>query len=94
MEDYILRVKCPVCLKKDGEENTKDNLILLGDEEQNMQCLGCGYGSNNNMKEHISDNPFPQEFKDVCRKMGIDFGHHPYLQQKIIKLFLWLKRKS
>jgi len=50
MEDYILRVKCPVCLKKDGEENTKDNLILLGDEEQNMQCLGCGYGSNNNMK--------------------------------------------
>ena len=27
MEDFILRVKCPVCLKKDGEENTKDNLI-------------------------------------------------------------------
>tara|TARA_R100000742_G_C4176754_1_gene13219 strand:+ start:26 stop:442 length:417 start_codon:yes stop_codon:yes gene_type:complete len=73
MEDYILRVKCPVCLEDDGEENTGDNLVLLGDSEQNMQCLGCGFGSNNNMKEHISDNPFPQEFKDVCRKMGDRF---------------------
>ena len=70
MEDFILRVKCPVCLEDDGEENTGDNLVLLGDEEQNMQCLGCGFGSNNNMKDHISDNPFPQEFKDVCRKLG------------------------
>jgi len=73
MEDFILRVKCPVCLKDDGEENTGDTLVLLGDEEQNMQCLGCGFGSNNNMKTHISDNPFPQEFKDVCRKMGDRF---------------------
>jgi len=73
MEDFILRVKCPVCLKDDGEENTGDTLVLLGDEEQNMQCLGCGFGSNNNMKTHISDNPFPQEFKDVCRKIGKRF---------------------
>jgi hypothetical protein len=73
MEDFILRVKCPVCLEDDGEENTGDNLVLLGDEEQNMQCLGCGFGSNNNMKDHISDNPFPQEFKDVCRKLGKRF---------------------
>ena len=73
MEDFILRVKCPVCLEYDGEENTGDNLVLLGDEEQNMQCLGCGFGSNNNMKDHISDNPFPQEFKDVCRKLGKRF---------------------
>ena len=71
--DFILRVKCPVCISEDGEKNTGDNLVLLGDEEQNMQCLGCGFGSNNNMKEHISDNPFPQEFKDVCRKMGDRF---------------------
>ena len=70
MEDFILRVKCPVCMKNEGEENTGDNLVLLGDSEQNMQCLGCGYGSNNSMKEHINDNPFPQEFKDVCEKMG------------------------
>ena len=73
MEDFILRVKCPVCLEDDGEENTGDNLVLLGDDEQNMQCLGCGFGSNNNMKDHISDNPFPQEFKDVCRKLGKRF---------------------
>ena len=73
MEDFILRVKCPVCMKNDGEDNTGDNLVLLGDEQQNMQCLGCGYGSNNNMKSHISDNPFPQEFKDVCEKMGDRF---------------------
>ena len=73
MEDLILRVKCPICLKDNGEENTEDTLVLLGDEEQNMQCLGCGFGSNNNMKTHISDNPFPQEFKDVCRKIGKRF---------------------
>ena len=60
-------------MKNDGEDNTGDNLVLLGDEQQNMQCLGCGYGSNNNMKSHISDNPFPQEFKDVCEKMGDRF---------------------
>ena len=71
--DFILRVKCPVCISDDGEDNTGDNLVLLGDGEQNMQCLGCGFGSNDNMKEHISDNPFPQEFKDVCRKMGDRF---------------------
>lgn len=73
MNDFILRVKCPVCIKNKGEENTDDNLVLLGDEEQNMQCLGCGYGSNNNMKSHINDNPFPQEFKDVCEKLGDRF---------------------
>jgi len=72
MEEMVLRVKCPVCMKNLGED-VEDNLILLGDVEQNMQCLGCGYGSNNNMKEHISDNPFPQEFKDVCEKMGDRF---------------------
>ena len=35
--DFILRVKCPVCISEDGEKNTGDNLVLLGDEEQNMQ---------------------------------------------------------
>ena len=73
MEDFILRVKCPVCMKNLGEENIEDTLVLLGDGEQNMQCLGCGYSSNNNMKEHINDNPFPQEFKDVCEKIGDRF---------------------
>ena len=70
MEDFILRVKCPICLQEDGEENTSDTLVLLGDDEQNMQCLGCGYGSNNKMKTHIQ--PFPEDFKDVCVTTGED----------------------
>ena len=72
MEDFILRVKCPVCMKN-YDEDIDDTLILLGDIEQNMQCLSCGYSSNNKMKEHINDNPFPQEFKDVCEKIGERF---------------------
>ena len=71
MEDMILKVPCPCCIEEDGE--SADTLVLLGDDQQNMQCLGCGYGSNNNMKEHISDNPFPQEFKDVCKKLNDRF---------------------
>ena len=67
----ILKVPCPCCIEEDGE--SADTLVLLGDDQQNMQCLGCGYGSNNNMKEHISDNPFPQEFKDVCKKLNDRF---------------------
>ena len=72
MEDFILKVKCPVCMKNYGED-IDDTLILLGDTEQNMQCLSCGYSSNNKMKEHINNNPFPQEFKDVCKKIGERF---------------------
>ena len=71
MEDMILKVPCPCCIQEDGE--SADTLVLLGDDQQNMQCLGCGYGSNNNMKEHINDNPFPQEFKDVCKKLNDRF---------------------
>ena len=71
MEDMILKVPCPCCIQEDGE--SADTLVLLGDDQQNMQCLGCGYGSNNNMKEHISDNPFPQDFKDVCKKLNDRF---------------------
>ena len=71
MEDMILKVPCPCCIEEDGE--SADTLVLLGDDQQNMQCLGCGYGSNNNMKEHISDNPFPQEFNDVCKKLNDRF---------------------
>ena len=66
MQDMILRVKCPCCLLDDGEANTGDTLMLLGDDEQNMQCLGCGFGSNNNMK---SDEYNANEFQSVCRKL-------------------------
>ena len=68
MEDMFMQVTCPCCLKdKNGIE---DSLLLLGDDEQNMQSLYCGFASNKKMKSHISDNPFPQEFKDVCREIN------------------------
>lgn len=72
MDDFTLRVKCP----NDGEKcsisggEVKESMILLGDTEQNMQCLECGYASNNNMKTHIK--PFPDDFKDVCIETGKD----------------------
>ena len=72
MNDLTLRVKCPNDGKKcsvSGEE-IKESMILLGDNEQNMQCLECGYASNNSMKTHIK--PFPEDFKDVCVETNQD----------------------
>ena len=66
MDNFTLQVKCP----NDGEKcsvsggEIKESMILLGDVEQNMQCLECGFASNNDMKTHIK--PFPEDFKDVC----------------------------
>ena len=68
MEDMFMQVQCPCCLL--DKNDIKDSLLLLGDDEQNMQCLHCGFASNKTMKSHISDNPFPQEFKDVCREIN------------------------
>ena len=68
MEDMFMQVACPCCLL--DKNDIKDSLLLLGDDEQNMQCLHCGFASNKTMKSHISDNPFPQEFKDVCREIN------------------------
>ena len=68
MEDMFMQVHCPCCLL--DKNDIKDSLLLLGDDEQNMQCLHCGFASNKTMKSHISDNPFPQEFKDVCREIN------------------------
>ena len=68
MEDMFMRVQCPCCLE--DENGIEDSLVLLGDDEQNMQCLHCGFASNKKMKSHIDDNPFPQEFKDVCRNLN------------------------
>ena len=67
MNNMFLQVACPCCL--DDELKIDESLVLLGDEEQNMQCLHCGFASNKKMKSHIDDNPFPQEFKDVCKKI-------------------------
>ena len=72
MDDMILKVKCP----NDGERCLVDgskifeSMILLGDDEQNMQCLTCGFASNKDMKSHIKDNPFPEEFKDICKNLN------------------------
>ena len=67
----FLKVHCPndgkKCLIDDGE--IFESMILLGDGEQNMQCLACGFASNKDMKSHINDNPFPEEFKDVCKSI-------------------------
>ena len=68
MVDMFMQVHCPCCLS--DKNDIKDSLLLLGDDEQNMQCLYCGFASNKKMKSHISDNPFPQEFKDVCREIN------------------------
>ena len=38
--------------------------MILSDNEQNMQCLACGYASNSNMKTSVQ--PLPEDFKDVC----------------------------
>ena len=64
MEDFILRVKCPL----DTCSEIEESMVLLGDGEQNMQCLSCGFASNNEMKTHIK--PFPEDFKDVCVETG------------------------
>ena len=74
MVDMFMQVHCPCCLS--DKNDIKDSLLLLGDDEQNMQCLYCGFASNKKMKSHISDNPFPQEFKDVCREIN-DRGWAP-----------------
>ena len=72
MNDFMLKVKCP----NDGEkcavsgEEIKESMMLLGDSEQNMQCLECGFASNNDMKTHIK--PFPKDFKDVCVETNKD----------------------
>ena len=66
MDDFMLKVKCPnngsECSIVGGE--IMESMVLLGDGEQNMQCLACGYASNSNMKTHIQ--PFPKDFKNVC----------------------------
>ena len=68
MEDMVLQVQCPndskQCVVAGGE--IVESMLLLGDEEQNMQCLSCGFGSNNKMKSNDYD---AKEFKDVCKKI-------------------------
>ena len=85
----MLKVKCPnngsECSIVGGE--IMESMVLLGDGEQNMQCLACGYASNSNMKTHIQ--PFPKILKMcVLKQTKADIGHHQYSPQKTIMSFL------
>ena len=66
----FLEVQCPndskKCLVSDGE--IKESLILLGDDEQNMQCTQCGYASNKDYKNKVVE--FPEDFQSVCREIN------------------------
>ena len=66
----FLEVQCPndskKCLVSDGE--IKESLILLGDDEQNMQCTHCGYASNKKYKNKVVE--FPEDFQSVCREIN------------------------
>tara|TARA_A100001011_G_scaffold344705_1_gene379895 strand:+ start:2837 stop:3247 length:411 start_codon:yes stop_codon:yes gene_type:complete len=68
MSDMVLKVQCPnnseECSVVGGE--IMESMLLLGDNEQTMQCLSCGFGSSNKMK---SDNYQPNEFKDICKQV-------------------------
>ena len=59
----FLEVQCPLCLE-DGSDKS-DTLILLGDDEQNMQCTNCGYASNKDYKNKVVE--FPQDFQSDQR---------------------------
>jgi len=66
----FLEVQCPndskKCLVSDGE--IKESLILLGDDEQNMQCTQCGYASNKDYKDKMVE--FPEDFQSVCKEIN------------------------
>ena len=66
----FLEVQCPndsnKCLVSDGE--IKESLVLLGDDEQNMQCTQCGYASNKDYKDKMVE--FPEDFQSVCKEIN------------------------
>ena len=68
MSDMMLKVQCPndskECIVVGGK--IMESMVLLGDDEQTMQCLACGFGSSNKMK---SDNYNPNDFKDICKEI-------------------------
>ena len=68
----FLEVQCPLCLE-DGSD-VDNSLILLGDDEQNMQCTNCGFASNEKYKGEIGDilENYPDDFIGVCRKVNAE----------------------
>ena len=49
-----------------------NSLILLGDDQQNMQCTNCGFASNEKYKGEIGDilENYPKDFINVCRQVN------------------------
>ena len=66
----MLQVQCPndgdKCLVSDCD--IKEEMVLLGDDEQNMQCTNCGFASNKNYKDKIVD--FPEDFQSACKEVN------------------------
>ena len=66
----FLEVQCPndskKCLVSGGE--IKESLILVGDDEQKMQCTQCGYASNKDYKDKMVE--FPEDFQSVCKEIN------------------------
>ena len=70
----MLQVQCP----SDGEKclvadcDIKEQMVLLGDDQQNMQCTNCGFASNKKYKGEIGDilENYPKDFINVCREVN------------------------
>ena len=70
----MLQVQCP----SDGEKclvadcDIKEQMVLLGDDQQNMQCTNCGFASNKKYKGEIGDilENYPKDFIGVCRQVN------------------------
>ena len=68
----MLQVQCP----SDGEKclvadcDIKEQMVLLGDDQQNMQCTNCGFASNQKYKGEIGDilENYPKDFINVCKE--------------------------
>ena len=70
----MLQVQCPndgdKCLVSDCD--IKEEMVLLGDDQQNMQCTNCGFASNKKYKGEIGDilENYPKDFINVCKKVN------------------------
>ena len=70
----MLQVQCP----NDGEKclvadcDIKEQMVLLGDDQQNMQCTNCGFASNKKYKGEIGDvlENYPKDFINVCKEVN------------------------
>ena len=70
----MLQVQCP----SDGEKclvadcDIKEQMVLLGDDQQNMQCTNCGFASNKKYKGEIGDilENYPKDFINVCKEVN------------------------